>query len=365
MIGSSNSRSIPSSHAAVLSSSSNSSNNNCARKKEQLLSEREQHHAAAAVTAGLLQAAACSYYCFVLGICVDLLIGTASAQATSMQAATAVAAAVQEEEEDVKKHEEDPEQQLEQQDSRRSRLDYYYGDNLQFLTSVDRVLIEFEKRTKQKEGRQKNNNSHSRNKNSDDNKMKMYNHMMLEQQLPGVKQVADPTGVYGPLKDSLETMPEENAERQYHDSSSSRSESHHHYVSKRDLLLPFLMQNVGGRDRLPCPPRPGTSILAGSKAVDFAAFAAGVIALVININNSVNNNNNNNNNLNLNAADSSNIVANFNTNNANQVNIMPTGRGLAGYAAVAALSALQVGGQQQLFFKALKHSIINFAHFFI
>jgi len=40
----------------------------------------------------------------------------------------------------------------------------------------------------------------------------------------------------------------------------------------------------------------------------------------------VNNNNNNNNNLNINAVDSSNIVANFNTNNANQVNIMPTGR---------------------------------------
>merc|ERR1711915_929995 len=54
----------------------------------------------------------------------------------------------------------------------------------------------------------------------------------------------------------------------------------------------------------------------------FAAFAAGVLTLVLN----VNNNNNNNNNLNINAIDSSNIVANFNTNNANQVNIMPPGK---------------------------------------
>ena len=34
---------------------------------------------------------------------------------------------------------------------------------------------------------------------------------------------------------------------------------------------------------------------------------------------SINNNNNNNNNVNINAVDSSNIVTNFNTNNANQV----------------------------------------------
>lgn len=53
--------------------------------------------------------------------------------------------------------------------------------------------------------------------------------------------------------------------------------------------------------------------------MDFAAFAAGILTLVLNVNNNVNNNNNNNNNLNINAVDSSNIVANFNVNNANQV----------------------------------------------
>ena len=44
-----------------------------------------------------------------------------------------------------------------------------------------------------------------------------------------------------------------------------------------------------------------------------------VLTLVLNVNNNINNNNNNNNNLNINAVDSSNVVANFNTNNANQV----------------------------------------------
>jgi hypothetical protein len=62
-------------------------------------------------------------------------------------------------------------------------------------------------------------------------------------------------------------------------------------------------------------------IYCAGKALDFAAFAAGILTLVLNVNNNINNNNNNNNNLNINAVDSSNIVANFNTNNANQVNI--------------------------------------------
>ena len=70
-----------------------------------------------------------------------------------------------------------------------------------------------------------------------------------------------------------------------------------------------------------CTSAQSTSIISGSKAVDFAAFAAGILTLVLNVNNNINNNNNNNNNLNINAVDSSNIVANFNTNNANQVNI--------------------------------------------
>ena len=85
-----------------------------------------------------------------------------------------------------------------------------------------------------------------------------------------------------------------------------------------------------------CTSASSTSIISGGKAVDFAAFAAGVsfvsqnstltmglifevLTLVLNVNNNINNNNNNNNNLNINALDSSNVVANFNTNNANQV----------------------------------------------
>ena len=72
----------------------------------------------------------------------------------------------------------------------------------------------------------------------------------------------------------------------------------------------------------------------------------GIMTLVININNNINNNNNNNNNLNLNAVDSSNIVANFNTNNANQVNIMPGAgrkkRSAIGSAAVALFAAIKV-----------------------
>lgn len=89
-----------------------------------------------------------------------------------------------------------------------------------------------------------------------------------------------------------------------------------HHLTKRDL--PFIYQ----RDKVKsCTNAASTSIISGGKAVDFAAFAAGVLTLVINVNNNINNNNNNNNNLNINAVDSSNIVANFNTNNANQVQI--------------------------------------------
>merc|ERR1712106_825316 len=87
-------------------------------------------------------------------------------------------------------------------------------------------------------------------------------------------------------------------------------------------------------------------IISGSKAVDFAAFAAGILTLVINVNNNINNNNNNNNNLNINAVDSSNVVANFNTNNANQVNIMPPGkrkkRSVVHSSSVALLSLLEI-----------------------
>ena len=70
------------------------------------------------------------------------------------------------------------------------------------------------------------------------------------------------------------------------------------------------------------------------------------MTLVININNNINNNNNNNNNINFNSVDSSNIVANFNTNNANQVNIMPGAgrkkRNTMGSTAVILLAAIKV-----------------------
>merc|ERR1711953_383818 len=55
-------------------------------------------------------------------------------------------------------------------------------------------------------------------------------------------------------------------------------ESHHHV--KRDL--PFIYQ----RDKIQtCTAASSTSIISGGKAVDFAAFAAGVLTLVLNVNN--------------------------------------------------------------------------------
>merc|ERR1712156_357582 len=108
--------------------------------------------------------------------------------------------------------------------------------------------------------------------------------------------------------------------------------------TKRDL--PFIYQSAP--PAVPCKNAASTSIISGSKAVDFASFAIGIMTLV----NNINNNNNNNNNLNLNAVDSSNIVANFNTNNANQVNIMPPGgrrrkRSVMGSAAIMIIAAIK------------------------
>jgi hypothetical protein len=152
--------------------------------------------------------------------------------------------------------------------------------------------------------------------------------------MPSPKRVADPTGVYG----------QQDAEAEYITADTKPTESR---VSKRSTL-PFVMRRTGGEKDKPCPPSTGSSsstLISGAKAVDYASFAAGVITLVININNNVNNRNNNNNNFNLNAISSSNIASNSNTNIANQVNIMPTGRqlyGLVGYSAVAAMKAIQV-----------------------
>merc|ERR1711893_457781 len=108
--------------------------------------------------------------------------------------------------------------------------------------------------------------------------------------------------------------------------------------------LPFIYQSAP--PPVPCNNAASTSIISGAKAVDFAAFAIGIMTLVININNNINNNNNSNNNINFNSVDSSNIVANFNTNNANQVNIMPGAgrkkRSAIGSAAVALFAAIKV-----------------------
>merc|ERR1712203_423625 len=100
--------------------------------------------------------------------------------------------------------------------------------------------------------------------------------------------------------------------------------------------LPFIYQSAP--PAVSCTNAASTSIISGSKAVDFASFAIGIMTLVININNNIN--------LNLNAVDSSNIVANFNTNNANQVNIMPPGgrrrkRSVTGSAAIMIIAAIK------------------------
>ena len=78
------------------------------------------------------------------------------------------------------------------------------------------------------------------------------------------------------------------------------------YDKKTKRGLPFIYQSAPSA--VPCKNAASTSIISGGKAVDFAAFAIGILTLVININNNINNNNNNNNNLNFNAVDSSNIV---------------------------------------------------------
>jgi hypothetical protein len=107
--------------------------------------------------------------------------------------------------------------------------------------------------------------------------------------------------------------------------------------------LPFIYQ--ASPPAVPCTNAASTSLISGSKAVDFASFAIGILTLVLNINNNINNNNNNNNNVNLNAVDSSNIVANTNINNANQVNIMPPGRkkrSVIGSTAIMIMATIKV-----------------------
>merc|ERR1712129_157503 len=123
-------------------------------------------------------------------------------------------------------------------------------------------------------------------------------------------------------------------------SPSLKKRKHNNKKKKRSTQdLPFIYQSAP--PAVSCTNAASTSIISGSKAVDFASFAIGIMTLVININNNINNNN-----LNLNAVDSSNIVANFNTNNANQVNIMPPGgrrrkRSVTGSTAIMIIAAIK------------------------
>ena len=103
----------------------------------------------------------------------------------------------------------------------------------------------------------------------------------------------DPTGVYSPLKDLI-----------------GNSKPVPIRVSK---MLPFIYrrppQQSSRRKKCRLREAANTSIISGSKAVDFAAFATGLLTLVLNINNAINNNNNNNNNVNLNVVENSNVVS--------------------------------------------------------
>jgi hypothetical protein len=114
------------------------------------------------------------------------------------------------------------------------------------------------------------------------------------QWVPGtVTDETDPTGVYSPLKDLI-----------------GNSKPTPLRVSK---MLPYIYrrppQQSSRQQKCRLRKAATTSIISGTKAVDFAAFSAGLLTLVLNINNSINNNNNNNNNVNLNVVDSSNVVS--------------------------------------------------------
>ena len=103
----------------------------------------------------------------------------------------------------------------------------------------------------------------------------------------------DPTGVYSPLKDLI-----------------GKNKPSPLRVSR---MLPFIYRRPPQQNsrlyKCRLQKAASTSIISGSKAIDFAAFAAGLLTLVLNINNSINNNNNNNNNLDLNVVESSNVVS--------------------------------------------------------
>merc|ERR1719414_1477894 len=64
-------------------------------------------------------------------------------------------------------------------------------------------------------------------------------------------------------------------------------------------------------------------VLGGSNAFNFLSFVAGVITLIVNVNNNVNNNNNNLNGVNGNANNNQNNNANVNNNAANVILVMP------------------------------------------
>ncbi|CAL4099744.1 unnamed protein product, partial [Meganyctiphanes norvegica] len=99
----------------------------------------------------------------------------------------------------------------------------------------------------------------------------------------------------------------------------------HHHIGKREA--PGVLFRRPGAPR-PCSEQAGnsaSSVFSGANAFTYISFIANSIAMVLNINNNINNNNNNNNvNSNTNI-DNSNTNFAINSNNANQINIMPPG----------------------------------------
>ena len=177
--------------------------------------------------------------------------------------------------------------------------------------------------------------------------------MMVLQQQPATtwnEDETDPTGVYSPLKSK--TLVQD-------------LNKHHHVSRSVQLPLPFLYQK-SGHSLANC--HQNEPIISGKKAIDFAAFATGLLTLLININNNINNNNNNNN-QNLNFVETSNTVANFNTNTANQINIMPAGgrrkrRGLNQHLATAIFQTIATKVSETNGFFRFLNAVPNFFFFF-
>jgi len=92
----------------------------------------------------------------------------------------------------------------------------------------------------------------------------------------------------------------------------------HQIVKRSDFPVMHIKQ---GKKKRTCQNMNG--VLGGSNAFNFLSFVAGVITLIVNVNNNVNNNNNNLNGVNGNANNNQNNNANVNNNAANVILVMP------------------------------------------